>query len=53
MTFKTAIVTGGGRGIGAAISKLLAACLLFRVFTISGTCKEYMLHNGMMRDNDY
>jgi NAD(P)-dependent dehydrogenase (short-subunit alcohol dehydrogenase family) len=25
MTFKTALVTGGGRGIGAAISKLLAA----------------------------
>jgi 3-oxoacyl-[acyl-carrier protein] reductase len=25
MTFKTALVTGGGRGIGAAISKMLAA----------------------------
>jgi NAD(P)-dependent dehydrogenase (short-subunit alcohol dehydrogenase family) len=25
MTFKTALVTGGGRGIGSAISKLLAA----------------------------
>jgi 3-oxoacyl-[acyl-carrier protein] reductase len=25
MTFKTALVTGGGRGIGAAISKRLAA----------------------------
>ena len=25
MTFKTALITGGGRGIGAAISKRLAA----------------------------